>query len=72
MERLALVLVLAGLVWRIVRYLLNFPMWGDEAFLAMSLLVRDFHTVLTPPLERSLFRVDRHALEAAVVGRRVH
>ena len=49
--RLTLVIVLVGLVWRVVRYLLNFPMWGDEAFLAMSLLVRDFHTVLVPPLE---------------------
>jgi hypothetical protein len=28
--------------------------------------------ILTPSLERSLFRVDRRALEAAVVGRRVH
>ncbi|MEI8190140.1 MAG: hypothetical protein WCI75_10540 [candidate division NC10 bacterium] len=30
------------------------------------------HTpILTPAMERSLFRVDRRALEAAVVGRRV-
>ena len=36
-------------------------------------LVEIPHTpVLTPPLERSLFRVDRRTLEAAVVGRRVH
>ena len=36
-------------------------------------LVEIPHTpVLTPPLERSLFRVDRRALEAAVIGRRVH
>ena len=36
-------------------------------------LVEIFHTpILTPALEQSLFRVDRRALEAAVVGRRVH
>ena len=36
-------------------------------------LVEIPHTpILTPALERSLFRVDRRALEAAVVGRRVH
>ena len=36
-------------------------------------LVEIPHTpILTPVLERSLFRADRRALEAAVVGRRVH
>ena len=36
-------------------------------------LVEIPHTpILTPALERSLFRVDRRALEAAAVGRRVH
>jgi hypothetical protein len=36
-------------------------------------LVEIPHTpILTPALERSLFRADRRALEAAVVGRRVH
>ena len=35
-------LLLAGLAWRFLRYALRFPLWGDEAFLAINLLTRDF------------------------------
>jgi hypothetical protein len=33
-------LVLLAVSWRTVRYLMKFPLWGDEAFLAMSILTR--------------------------------
>ncbi len=37
-----------GLCWRVVRYTLGFPFWGDEAFLAVSLLTRDFAGMIRP------------------------
>ena len=40
----------AGLIWRVARYLANWPLWGDEAYIAVSLLTRDF-AGLTRPLE---------------------
>jgi hypothetical protein len=39
-----------GLVWRIHRYLLQFPIWGDEAMLALNFLRLDYHG-LTQRLE---------------------
>lgn len=41
-------LVLLGLAWRIVRYTLGFPIWGDEAFIAINLVVRDFRGLFEP------------------------
>jgi len=43
-----------GLAWRGLRYLLAFPVWGDEAFVAWNLLTRDF-AGMTRPLEYSEF-----------------
>ncbi len=43
-------IVAAGLLWRVARYLANWPLWGDEAYIAVSLLTRDF-AGLTRPLE---------------------
>jgi hypothetical protein len=40
----------AGVLWRVARYLANWPLWGDEAYIAVSLLTRDF-LGLTKPLE---------------------
>jgi hypothetical protein len=37
-----LALLLLGFVWRTVRYLLPFPMWGDEAFVCLGLLDQDY------------------------------
>lgn len=37
-----------GLCWRLVRYSLGFPFWGDEAFLAVSLITRDFAGMIRP------------------------
>ena len=42
--------VVIGLVWRLVRYSLAFPLWGDEAFLAVNFLTRDL-AGLARPLE---------------------
>ena len=43
-------IVAVGLAWRLVRYLADWPLWGDEAFLAVSVMTRDF-LGLTKPLE---------------------
>lgn len=37
---LLVVILAAGLTARLVRYLLNFPLWGDEAFVAVNFLPR--------------------------------
>src|ERR1700733_14920849 len=34
--------ILAGLCWRAVRYVLQFPIWGDEAMLLLNILDRDY------------------------------
>ncbi|HLQ93369.1 MAG TPA: hypothetical protein VK148_25385 [Xanthobacteraceae bacterium] len=39
---LAVGLVAAGVTGRLVRYFLQFPIWGDEAFVCFNLLDRDF------------------------------
>jgi hypothetical protein len=41
--------ILVGIAWRSLRYLLQFPIWGDEAFVALNLLDRDY-VALTRPL----------------------
>jgi hypothetical protein len=42
-------LILVGIAWRSLRYLLQFPIWGDEAFVALNLLDRNY-LGLTQPL----------------------
>ncbi len=42
------VFVGVGLALRIVAYLLNFPLWWDEAFVAVNLLRRDYAGLLRP------------------------
>ena len=49
--RLTLLLLAAGLAWRIIRYAIGFPIWGDEASVACNLITRDYLTMLQPPLE---------------------
>jgi hypothetical protein len=44
----ALGLVALGVAWRLVRYLLQFPIWGDEAFICVNLLDRDYLGLLKP------------------------
>ena len=42
LRRMALLLLAVGLVVRAERYLLRFPIWGDEAMVAVNLLDRDY------------------------------
>jgi hypothetical protein len=44
-ERVAWFLILLGIAWRLLGYLLAFPLWGDESMVAVNLIVRDFSTV---------------------------
>src|SRR5947209_10337376 len=48
--RMALGLVLLGLAWRTVRYFLQFPIWSDEAMLAVNFAWFDY-AQLTQRLE---------------------
>ncbi len=45
----AILLALGG-VWRLIRYAVRFPFWGDEAFVGLNLLNKGFRA-LTGPLE---------------------
>jgi Dolichyl-phosphate-mannose-protein mannosyltransferase len=48
MTRTLMVLVGLGVIWRIARYAACPPLWGDEAFLAVNVLIRDFAGLLRP------------------------
>ena len=48
---LTVALVTVGLAWRIVRYAMDFPLWGDEASIVLSLMDRDFASMIRAPLE---------------------
>ncbi|MFQ5807795.1 MAG: hypothetical protein ACE5I3_15215, partial [Phycisphaerae bacterium] len=48
LERFLLGLVLLGLAWRALRYALGFPIWDDEAFVAVNFLERDFLGMIKP------------------------
>jgi hypothetical protein len=50
LTQLALAILLLGVLWRTVRYLLQFPIWGDEAMLAMNFAWFDY-SQLTQRLE---------------------
>ncbi len=43
------IVLMLGLFWRTLRYALGFPLWGDEAFVAVTLLERDFAGLSRPP-----------------------
>jgi hypothetical protein len=42
LRRLTLALLAIGFVWRLVRYLLRFPIWDDEAFICLNFLELDY------------------------------
>ena len=46
LRNLALGLVFIGLLWRVVRYLLQFPIWGDEAMLSTNFVWLDYGQLL--------------------------
>ena len=49
-RKLALAMLAIGLFWRCTRYLMAFPIWGDEALLALNFLHLDYRG-LTQRLE---------------------
>lgn len=48
LRTLFLALLALGIAARLVRYLLNFPLWGDEAFVAVNLLGRSYRELVQP------------------------
>lgn len=46
--RLTLLMVILGLFWRLTRFVMGFPLWGDEAFIVASLYDRGFADMLKP------------------------
>src|SRR5947209_873733 len=38
----ATICLVLGLLWRVLRYLLQFPIWGDEAFILVDVAERDY------------------------------
>jgi hypothetical protein len=40
--------LVVGVAWRLGRYLAQFPVWGDEAFVALNLLDLDYHGLAGP------------------------
>lgn len=46
--RVGALLIIAGLIWRTARYLAAWPIWGDEAFVAVDFLTRDYADMLKP------------------------
>lgn len=46
--RWTFLLIGLSVAWRLTRFALAFPIWGDEAFVAVSLLTRDFRGMLEP------------------------
>src|SRR5262249_52552590 len=41
-------LLVVGVAWRMLRYFLQFPVWGDEAFICNNFLDRDYLGLLKP------------------------
>jgi hypothetical protein len=42
LRRLTFALLAMGILWRVVRYLLRFPFWDDEAFICLNFLELDY------------------------------
>jgi len=55
LRRLALLVLAIGLTWRVVRWGLAMPLWGDEAMLGLNVLQRSFPE-LAQPLATPKFR----------------
>jgi hypothetical protein len=68
LRRLALALVVAGVAWRLTRYLLRFPIWGDEAMLLVNYFTRGFTDLLGPIDNAQVAPLLFHWIERAVVG----
>lgn len=48
LTRWIIILVILNLAWRTLRYLLVFPMWGDEAFVAINFFNHTFADMFLP------------------------
>ena len=48
LRTLTLALLLLGVVWRAYLWALGLPIWGDEAFVAVNLILRDFRGMFAP------------------------
>lgn len=46
--RLGLVLLSIGIFWRVVHWAVAYPIWGDEGFVAVNFLARDWSGMLKP------------------------
>jgi hypothetical protein len=46
LRRLTLAFLVVGALWRVVRYLLRFPIWGDEAMVCLNFLELDYRGLL--------------------------
>jgi hypothetical protein len=67
LRRLALALVILGLAWRLTRYLLRFPVWGDEAMLLVNYFTREWLDLLGPIDNCQVAPILFHWIEWAVV-----
>jgi hypothetical protein len=47
-RRWLIVFLLFGLIWRLVRFALAFPIWGDEAMLGLNVVDRSYAELLQP------------------------
>jgi hypothetical protein len=47
-RNIALILLLLGISWRVLRYLIQFPIWGDEASVCLNLMDRDYLGLMRP------------------------
>lgn len=47
-RRLLIILVAVSVLWRVVRYVVAMPIWGDEAFLACNFVMRGFAGMIKP------------------------
>ncbi|MBW7906929.1 MAG: glycosyltransferase family 39 protein [Phycisphaerae bacterium] len=47
-RRVLLALLVCGVLWRLARFAVGFPFWGDEAFVGVNFLVRDFAGMFRP------------------------
>ncbi|QOJ15243.1 MAG: glycosyltransferase family 39 protein [Planctomycetia bacterium] len=54
LRTLVLIALGLGILARLVRYGLNFPLWGDEAFVAVDFLARGFVEMLEPLTYRQI------------------
>lgn len=46
--QLTFAMVVLGVAWRTLRYALGFPLWGDESFVAINFVKRDFGGMIQP------------------------